>query len=254
MGYWESYKRNLKATVQYDGSYYSGFQAQVNPKISTIQETLEEAISDLCKESVRVISAGRTDSGVHALGQVVNFYTNNMIPVEKIPHALNQRLPNDIVISTVEEVPLAFHARKYSLGKHYQYRIYNNPRPTAFGNQYHHWVPYPLDEELIHQGCRILEGTHNFKGFCASGSSVKTHTRTVYYIHLKRQGDWWLFDFYGSGFLYNMVRIMVGTLVEIGRQRKPLAVLEEVLTSGDRRLAGKTAPANGLYLKNVFYP
>jgi len=254
MNYWETYKRNLKATIEYDGSHYCGFQAQVNPGIITIQETLEEALTDLCREDVRVISAGRTDSGVHALGQVINFYTNHQIPVEKIPYALNQRLPRDIIVRQVEEVPLAFHARKYALGKHYQYRVYNNPEPTAFGNDYFYWVPYPMDENLIRQGCKILEGTHNFKGFSASGSSVKTFTRTIYYINLRREGDWWYFDFYGNGFLYNMVRIIVGTLVEIGKGRQPLSLLQRVLDTQDRTLAGKTAPPSGLYLKNVFYP
>lgn len=246
--------RNLKATIQYDGSHYCGFQAQEKAEIRTVQETLEQVLYHLCKEKIRVASAGRTDSGVHALGQVVNFYTKSVIPADKMLFAINQQLPQDLVMTTLAEVPLAFHARKYALGKHYQYKIYNSRKRTAFGNQYFYRYPLPLDEGLVRQGCTMLEGTHNFKGFCASGSSVKSYIRTLYYIRLTREDDWWVFDFYGDGFLYNMVRIIIGTLLEIGSGKKSLQIIADALESQDRRRAGRTAPAAGLYLKNVFYP
>ena len=206
--------RNIKAVVQYDGSRYYGFQAQLDPdNIPTVQEVLEEAIGGLLKEPTRVHSAGRTDSGVHALGQVVHFYTESRIPVDKLANAINQHLPQDV----------------------YRY-------------------PGKLDDNLMLQACKLLEGTHNYQGFCSAGSTVKNFVRTVYYMHMRRDGDWLIFDVYGNGFLYNMVRIMVGTVLDIGKGRKPLHIIPVVLDNQKRHLAGRTAPASGLYLKSVFYP
>ncbi|MFR6290907.1 MAG: tRNA pseudouridine(38-40) synthase TruA [Peptococcaceae bacterium] len=247
--------RNIKAVVQYDGSRYYGFQAQLDPdNIPTVQEVLEEAIGGLLKEPTRVHSAGRTDSGVHALGQVVHFYTESRIPVDKLANAINQHLPQDVYILSTEEVSLEFHSRKCALGKHYQYKVWNSDEITVFGNQYFYRYPGKLDDNLMLQACKLLEGTHNYQGFCSAGSTVKNFVRTVYYMHMRRDGDWLIFDVYGNGFLYNMVRIMVGTVLDIGKGRKPLHIIPVVLDNQKRHLAGRTAPASGLYLKSVFYP
>lgn len=246
--------RNIKAVIQYDGSHYFGFQAQLNPEqLPTVQEALEEAIGGLLKEKTRVYSAGRTDRGVHALGQVVNFYTESLIPVEKLARAINQHLPVDVYIRSVEEVASTFHARKSALGKHYQYRVWNSDEKTVFGNQYFYHYPGSLDDELMQEACKLLEGTHNYQGFSAAGSTVKSFVRTVYDMNMRRNGDWLTFDVYGNGFLYNMVRIMVGTVLDIGLHRKKVDVIPQVLATQNRHLAGRTAPASGLYLKNVFY-
>ena len=246
--------RNIKAVIQYDGSRYFGFQAQLNPEqLPTVQEALEEAIGGLLKEKTRVYSAGRTDRGVHALGQVVNFYTESLIPVEKLARAINQHLPVDVYIRSVEEVASTFHARKSALGKHYQYRVWNSEEKTVFGNQYFYHYPGSLDDELMQEACKLLEGTHNYQGFSAAGSTVKSFVRTVYDMNMRRNGDWLTFDVYGNGFLYNMVRIMVGTVLDIGLHRKKVDVIPQVLATQNRHLAGRTAPASGLYLKNVFY-
>ena len=246
--------RNIKAVIQYDGSRYFGFQAQLNPEqLPTVQEALEEAIGGLLKEKTRVYSAGRTDRGVHALGQVVNFYTESLIPVEKLASAINQHLPVDVYIRSVEEVASTFHARKSALGKHYQYRVWNSDEKTVFGNQYFYHYPGSLDDELMQEACKLLEGTHNYQGFSAAGSTVKSFVRTVYDMNMRRNGDWLTFDVYGNGFLYNMVRIMVGTVLDIGLHRKKVDVIPQVLATQNRHLAGRTAPASGLYLKNVFY-
>lgn len=247
--------RNIKAVVQYDGSRYFGFQAQLDPEhLPTVQEELEDAIGGLLKEPTRVYSAGRTDRGVHALGQVVHFYTESLIPVDKLANAVNQHLPKDIYILSTTEVPLHFHSRKCALGKHYQYRVWNSDDHCVFGNQYFYHYPGQLDDALMQKACKLLEGTHNYQGFAAAGSTVKTFVRTVYYMNMRRDGQWLIFDVYGNGFLYNMVRIMVGTVLDIGLHRKSIDVIPEVLATQNRHLAGRTAPASGLYLKSVFYP
>jgi len=247
--------RNIKAVIQYDGSRYYGFQAQLDPEhLPTVQEALEAAIGGLLKEPTRVHSAGRTDAGVHALGQVVHFYTDSMIPVDKLARAINQHLPKDIHILSTEDVDLKFHSRKCALGKRYQYQVWNSERHTVFGNQYFYHYPGQLDDVLMERSCKLLEGTHNYQGFCAAGSTVKSFVRTVYYMNMRRNGEWITFDVYGNGFLYNMVRIMVGTVLDIGKGRKSIDCIPAVLESQNRHLAGRTAPACGLYLKNVFYP
>lgn len=247
-------RRNIKAIIQYDGTDYCGFQAQVRQGSPTIQETIEAALARLLGESITIYGSGRTDSGVHALAQVINFYTTSNIPLERLTATVNHLLPLDIVFLEAKEVEPSFHARKCALGKYYEYRVLNSRTPTAIGSRYFYQYPYALDESLVRQGCKLLEGTHNFKSFSASGSSVKSFERTLYQVDLVRQDDWWIFRFYGTGFLRNMVRIMVGTLLDIGNGRRDLNCIPQALASQDRRLAGKTAPAQGLFLKMVFYP
>lgn len=247
-------RRNIKATIQYDGTDYCGFQSQVRQGSPTIQETLEKVLTDFFGESITIYGSGRTDSGVHALGQVINFYTTSTIPLERIPTSVNRCLPPDIAFVQVEEAAENFHARKSALGKYYQYRVYNGKVAPAIGSRYFYHYPYHLNEELVRQGCKLLEGKHNFKSFSSKGTSVKSFVRMLYYVNLERDGDWWVFHFYGTGFLRNMVRIMVGTLLDIGSGRRSLDSIPEALAVQERTLAGKTAPPQGLFLKMVFYP
>lgn len=245
--------RNIKAIIEYDGTNYSGFQKQTKQNVLTIQETLESCLMRVLKEPIKIIGAGRTDAGVHAQGQVINFFTGCQIPLERLPLALNSKLPNDIVVKEVKEVKPDFHARKSARGKYYLYKIHNNFIPTAFYRNLMYCVPYEIDENMIRNGCRLFIGTHNFRGFCSSGTSIKSFERTIYTFELTRQGDLWEFHIKGNGFLYNMVRIIVGTLLELGRGKRDLASITAALEKGERHLAGQTAPPHGLYLQEVYY-
>lgn len=242
--------RNLKLTIQYDGTKYCGWQKQ--PNSSGIQGTIEYAIYEITKEKVNIIGSGRTDAGVHALGQVANFKTNSNIPAARIPDALNAKLPKDISIIDCQEVSDDFHSRYSATGKIYRYLIYNKPYRSPLYKDISYHVRYNLDIEKMRVEAQSLLGTHEFKGFMSSGSSVKDTVRTIHNISIEESGDLIVLEVEGNGFLYNMVRIIVGTLVDIGRGRidKPL---EEIIASQDRGEAGHTAPAHGLFLKKVHY-
>lgn len=242
--------RNLKLTIQYDGTKYCGWQKQ--PNSSGIQGTIEYAIYEITKEKVNIIGSGRTDAGVHALGQVANFKTNSNIPAARIPDALNAKLPKDISIIDCQEVSDDFHSRYSATGKIYRYLIYNKPYRSPLYKDISYHVRYDLDIEKMRVEAQLLLGTHEFKGFMSSGSSVKDTVRTIHNISIEESGDLIVLEVEGNGFLYNMVRIIVGTLVDIGRGRidKPL---EEIIASQDRGEAGHTAPAHGLFLKKVHY-
>lgn len=242
--------RNLKLTIQYDGTKYCGWQKQ--PNSSGIQGTIEYAIYEITKEKVNIIGSGRTDAGVHALGQVANFKTNSNIPAARIPDALNAKLPKDISIIDCQEVSDDFHSRYSATGKIYRYLIYNKPYRSPLYKDISYHVRYDLDIEKMRVEAQSLLGTHEFKGFMSSGSSVKDTVRTIHNISIEESGDLIVLEMEGNGFLYNMVRIIVGTLVDIGRGRidKPL---EEIIASQDRGEAGHTAPAHGLFLKKVHY-
>ena len=242
-----------KLTISYDGTNYEGWQKQRRADSVTVQETIEGALSDLFGVTTKITGAGRTDSGVHALAQVASMRAETKIMPEKLLKAINVRLPEDIVITKVEKTYDNFHAQKDAKGKHYRYNVYQNPVARAIGRQYCAQMPYPLNEEKVRSACKLLEGTHDFSAFCASGSEVLTHERTVYKAELTRNGDWWIFDFYGNGFLRNMVRIMVGTILEIGNERLALECINEAFLKGERALLGKTAPAKGLWLMEVYY-
>lgn len=242
--------RNLKLIIQYDGTKYCGWQKQ--PNSSGIQGTIEYAIYEITKEKVNIIGSGRTDAGVHALGQVANFKTNSSIPTARIPDALNAKLPKDVSIIDCQEVSDDFHSRYSATGKIYRYLIYNKPYRSPLYKDISYHVRYELDIEKMRLEAKSLLGTHEFKGFMSSGSSVKDTVRTIHNISIEYSGDLIVLEVEGNGFLYNMVRIIVGTLVDIGRGRidKPL---EEIIASQDRGEAGHTAPAHGLFLKKVHY-
>ncbi|MGL5642633.1 MAG: tRNA pseudouridine(38-40) synthase TruA [Paraclostridium sp.] len=242
--------RNIKLTIQYNGENYCGWQKQ-NDSLG-IQGNIEKAIKEITKEDVKINGSGRTDAGVHALGQVANFNTNCNIPIDKIPNALNSKLPKDIVIINAEEKELDFHSRYCAKGKRYRYMIYNNPYRSPIYNNISYFVKYDLDFEKMKQEAKSMIGTYDFKGFMSSGSSVVDTVRTIYDIEVSRQEDLIVIEVEGNGFLYNMVRILVGTLVDIGRGRIDTDMLS-IIKSKTRSMAGHTAPAHGLFLKKVDY-
>ncbi len=244
--------RNLKITIQYNGSNYCGWQKQ--PDSLGIQGTIERAIYEITKEDVKITGSGRTDAGVHALGQVANFKIKSNIPTNRIPNALNAKLPKDIVIVDCEEVSEEFHSRYSSNSKTYRYMIYNNQYRSPIYKDISYQVKYDIDLEKIKREANYLIGEHDFKGFMSSGSSVTDTIRTIYKIDIKEEKEEGLIilEITGNGFLYNMVRIIVGTLVDIGRGRLDKS-LKEIIKSKDRGECGHTAPAHGLFLKKVYY-
>jgi len=243
--------RNIKLTIEYDGTGYHGWQRQENAL--SVQEVLEKALSKLTGSEVVLTSSGRTDTGVHALGQVANFFTQSTIPAERISLAVNNLLPDDIVVKKSEEVPPDFHSRFSATGKKYRYLIYNSRIPSAFMRNRAYHVYEALDLEAMKKASQYFLGEHDFAGFMASGSSVKTTVRTIYDVSLEKSGDLIEFQITGSGFLYNMVRIIAGTLVEVGKGKIRPDDIKGILESRDRTLAGITAPAHGLYLVEVYY-
>lgn len=243
--------RNIKLILEYDGSNYHGWQSQANA--SSIQGVLEKAVSKLTGESCQIIGSGRTDAGVHALGQVANFFTNSKIPSEKFSYAINNLLPPDIVIKKSEEAGSDFHARFSATGKKYIYRIRNSIQPSALYRNKELHVRTPLDVTLMQASALYFLGEHDFAAFQASGSSVKTTVRKIYEIKLTNNDDIISLEITGNGFLYNMVRIITGTLIDVGVEKLKANDISEILQSRDRRRAGKTVPPYGLYLAQVFY-
>lgn len=244
--------RNIRCLVEYDGTDFYGFQRQKGRE--TIQGCLERAVATLTGERVTVHGAGRTDAGVHAEGQVINFFTTSRIPTERWPYALNSRLPAAIVVKAAEEAPADFHARKSAVAKTYRYTIWNAPFPSAFWRRFAYHVPTPLDVDAMRQAASLLVGRHDFAAFQAAGSTpVRSTVRHLQRLDIVQDGP--RIDIYGKadGFLYHMMRNIVGTLLLVGDGRRPPAWVGEVLASRRRELAGPTAPAHGLCLIRVEY-
>ena len=210
-----------KCIIAYDGTAFAGYQVQ--PEKRTVQSELEAALEKMHKgEKVKVTASGRTDAGVHAKGQVIHFDSSNEFPAENWKKALNALLPSDIVVLDVKQVSDAFHARFDPIGKEYRYMITRGPITRSFRRNYAYHYPYPLDIEAIREAISYLIGTHDFTSFCAANTNVVDKVRTIYKIELNEDGDSLMFRFVGNGFLYNMVRILVGTLLEVGSgKRKP---------------------------------
>lgn len=243
--------RNIKLTIEYDGTDYVGWQRQKNG--TSIEETLERAIRKITDEELRIIGASRTDAGVHAKGQVANFFTLSNIPEAKFSSAINSKLPKDIVIMDSHEVNLDFHSRYSSIGKKYSYNILNRKQPVAYLRDFVENCPYDLNFELMSVAANAFLGKHDFAAFKSTGSSAKTSIRTISKIELIRNEDLITMDIEGDGFLYNMVRIIAGTLIEIGRGRIPWDSIPDIIKSQDRGRSGKTAGASGLCLEKVYY-
>lgn len=243
--------RNIKLTIEYDGTNYNGWQKQKNGV--TIQEELEKAIKKITSEDVEVIGSSRTDSGVHARGMVCNFKTNSKIPSERFREAINTKLPDDIAVLLSEEVDALFHARYNSKGKRYSYTIINRLEKIAIDRNFSYHVKDELNIEKMKKTCEYFIGTHDFSAFKSSGSSVKTSIRTIYDMHIDVSGEEIKLIVYGNGFLYNMVRIIVGTLVEVGRGKISSIEVQKAIEGGDRKATGPCAPPNGLVLEEVYY-
>ncbi|MHC0039174.1 tRNA pseudouridine(38-40) synthase TruA [Pseudoneobacillus sp. C159] len=244
--------QRIKCTLAYDGTNFSGYQIQ--PKGRTVQEEVEKALQTLHKGTeVKIVASGRTDAGVHAKGQVIHFDTPLRIPVEKWPTALNSLLPSDIALLEAEKVSSSFHARFDTKGKEYRYFVYPTAEKDPFLRHYSLSVPYTLNLEAIKVAMQELRGTHNFTSFCAARTEVEDKVRTIYDIDLFEENGMLIFQYIGNGFLYNMVRILTGTLLEIGGGKRTANSISSIIDKKDRAAAGKTAPAHGLYLWKVFY-
>jgi len=242
----------IKCKVSYDGGAYGGFQLQEN--VVTIQQMLEEALLSIVKEPTRIYGSGRTDAGVHAKEQVFHFHTTIQIPEDRWPLAFNKKLPEDIVVLEAAYVPDHFHARFDVVEKTYRYCLWNHRLPNIFKRRYSWHVPYSLDIGAMRQAASFLIGEHDFTSFCSSKAVVEDKVRHVYEISIEEEesGEIWL-TFRGKGFLYNMVRIMVGTLVQVGSGKYSCEAVKDILDAKDRHQAGVTAPAQGLFLWNVKY-
>lgn len=249
----EKFQRNIKLIIEFDGTNYCGWQTQENGP--TIQEELEKALFKLTDERVVVNGAGRTDSGVHGKAMTANFYTNCRIPGERISLALNCILPEDIVIKNSCDVDMLFHARFDAKGKHYRYWIRNSQYPSAYDRHYSWWIKYceKLDVEKMRQAAKHYEGTHDFSSCMAMGSKITDAVRTIHSITIEENGEDLYIDFKGNGFLYNMVRIITGTLVYCGIGRLEPADIPLILEKKDRKLGGITVPPQGLHLMEVYY-
>ncbi len=243
--------RNVKLTIEYDGRDFKGWQKQ-NDKLN-IQGEIERAIESITGENVELIGSGRTDAGVSALGQVANFKTECSIPIDKIPYALNTVLKKSIRIKKAEEVDERFHSRYTCKKKTYRYIINNTEHGTAIYRYIQYHFPIKLDENKMNEAIKYLIGEHDFKSFKASGTSSKSSVRIIYDANVYREKELVIIELTGNGFLYNMVRIIAGTLVDIGQGKREPFYMREVLEKKDREYAGKTLPANGLCLMNVYY-
>lgn len=242
---------NIKLTLEYDGTNYYGWQKQKGFK--TIQGEIEEAIELVTKEHCEVIGSSRTDAGVHARGFVANFKTNSKVPPNKFREALNVKLPNDIVITKSEQVDEEFHARYYAKGKTYEYYILNSDVPSALmRNQMYHYK-YDLDVEAMKIAAKQFIGTHDFAAFKTQGSSVNGTIRTIFDVKVEKEKNIIKISVSGDGFLYNMVRIIVGTLINVGRGKTDATSILEIINKKDRSLAGDCVPPYGLFLKEVYY-
>ena len=243
--------RNIKLTLCYNGAAFHGYQQQNNAE--TVEAALKAALHRLLGEDVKPVSCSRTDTGVHAEMFVCNFKTESDRENGKLLRGLNALLPRTVAVTKIEDVPLSFHARYDCRGKEYRYLIWNAPVRSPFyeGRAVH--VPYALDADRMHKAAQLFCGTHDFSAYCASGSEVKSKVRTVYACSVKREGDLVVFSVRGSGFLYNMVRIMVGTLLSLSQGGCTEADILRSLQTGNRSDAGPTAKAEGLYLHKVFY-
>ena len=246
---------NIKLTIQYDGTAYNGWQTQRGQTGSrTVQSELKRAVETIVKEPVVLIGAGRTDSGVHARGQVANFLTSRPIPEDKWMAALNSLLGDDIRIVAAQEVSLDFHAQYWATKKMYCFYILNSEYADVFLRRYSLHCSQPLDVESMNRAAERLKGTRNFQSFCSSGSSVKSFERTVDQAEVFPQGNLLVFRITANGFLYKMVRTIVGTLLEIGKGRQAPEWIDNIIAARDRVQAGPTAPAHGLVLEKVWYP
>ena len=243
--------KNYKVRSAYRGTAYHGFQRQNNA--DTVQQQIEDALSRLLGEKVTVYGCSRTDAGVHAREFYFNFYTDNPIPIKGLVAGCNAQLPDDIAVLEVTQMPEDFHARFCTRGKEYQYLVHNSPLKDPFCADSAYRVSKHLDEKMLDREAKDFVGEHDFKAFCSADCTKENTTRVITRFDVERQGEMVLFTVAGNGFLYNMVRIMVGTLLSVAEGKLPQGCIPSLLEKRDRTLAGRTAPPQGLYLNRVFY-
>lgn len=244
--------KRVKLIVAYDGSNYSGWQIQ--PNAVTIEEILNFHLTQLLREPIKVIGASRTDAGVHALGNVAVFDTRARMPAEKISFAMNTRLPADIRIQDSCEVPPDFHPRFQRTIKTYEYSILNRKFPDPTKRLYSLFYYHPLDVEKMQKAAEYLVGEHDFKSLCTHKADVESTVRTIYSVDIEKNGEMITIRIRGNGFLYNMVRIITGTLLRVGTGYYQPEYMKELLEAKDRQAAGETAPPQGLMLVKIEYP
>ncbi|WP_372996300.1 tRNA pseudouridine(38-40) synthase TruA [Lutispora sp.] len=245
--------RNIRIIIEYDGTNYSGWQIQKNAP--SIQEEIQKSIKKITGEDVNLIGAGRTDAGVHAKGQTANFITGSRVPADKFAWALNSVLQKDIVIKSSEEASLSFHSRYDAKSKIYSYTIHKGLFPPAIMRNYVYHVNFgsKIDMEKMKRAADCFVGTHDFKAFMATGSNVINTIRTIYSIKIEENEEYIRIFYHGNGFLYNMVRIITGTIIYASIGKMNADNIPEIIKKGDRELAGITVPAHGLCLEKVYY-
>lgn len=244
--------RNIKIILQYEGTKYQGWQRQTSTE-NTIQGKLEKLLSKMCDEPIEIIGSGRTDAGVHAMGQVANFHTSSTMPVEEMLTYINQYLPQDIAVVQISEAAPRFHSRLNAIGKCYCYRVINSEIPNVFYRRYAMEVPQKLDIAAMEKAAEYLLGEHDFKAFTSTKKGKKSTVRRIDEIKIEKQNDIISFTFIGNGFLYHMIRILVGTLLEVGLGERKTEDIEAVIASQKREMAGPLVPARGLVLEKVFF-
>ena len=244
--------KNYKIIVQYDGSRYKGWQVQKSTDM-TIQGKLQDILTTMCGQDIEVIGSGRTDAGVHAYGQVANAHFDTKLATKEIMEYVNRYLPEDIAVISVEEVGERFHARLNASEKTYLYRVMCSDVPHIFDRRYVYVMPKALDIKAMEQAAKLLKGTHDFKGFSTKKKMKKSTVRTITDIQIKKVGDEIQFLYKGNGFLYHMVRILTGTLLEIGRGERSIDSIYDIFESKNRELAGELVPGKGLTLVEVKY-
>ncbi|HZH92465.1 MAG TPA: tRNA pseudouridine(38-40) synthase TruA [Tissierellaceae bacterium] len=243
--------RNIKLIIEYDGTNYWGWQTQES--FPSIQEEIEKALYRVTGEKTVLYGSGRTDAKVHALGHVANFRTESSIPGERFRFALNIELPEDIRVISSQEVPMDFHARFSATHKRYVYRIYNGEPERPLLRNYTCHIKHPLDVELMREAAKYFIGTHDFRSFRGRRTSIKSSIRTIYSIEIEKKDEIIEIALEGNSFLRNMVRIIAGTLIEVGAGQRCKEEIPEMIQDRDRRSAGRTAPAQGLFLEKVYY-
>ena len=244
--------RNIRLKISYEGTRYQGWQKQETHE-NTIQGKLEKLLSRMCEEEITVQGSGRTDAGVHARGQIVNFHTTCQMSLQEMRQYMNQYLPEDIAVTEITEAAERFHSRLNATGKKYCYRVWNSSVPNVFWRRYAHTVEDALDVEAMKKAAQYFLGEHDFKAFTSTKKGKKSTVRRIDAIEMEREGDLLTFTFIGNGFLYHMVRILVGTLLEVGRGERKSDTMPDILASKEREKAGALVPGKGLMLEEVYY-
>ena len=244
--------RNIRLKITYEGTRYQGWQKQETSD-NTIQGKFEALISRMCGEEITIQGSGRTDAGVHALGQIANFHTHSTMSTEEMLGYMNQYLPEDISVVEIAEVPERFHSRLNAKGKRYSYRIWNSSVPNVFYRKFAHTVQKELDIAAMQEAALHLLGEHDFKSFTSTKKGKKSTVRRIDRIDIHKEGDLITFTFEGNGFLYHMIRILVGTLLEVGLGERNAKSIPDIIRAQNRELAGSLVPGKGLILEEVYY-